>query len=405
MLKIQFIIRTSKAKANGESPIFAKIILGNKFISLSTGKSISKERWDVTDRLQRIVKNEKEKVLKQSLELFQLKIDKIYNELVRLGSEEVTLEMIKEKLAGKVKDESIYLLPLFDRHNSNFEMKVKSGERSSASLQKYNRSKDLIKTFLQQKYRLNDIDVTKIDGNFIYSLEAFLKYESSYKDKTGIKNNSVVKYFKNFKTVCNYCVKIDLIDKNPFNKYSGKLNIKEATFLTQTELDSIEKKRFGSERLDRVRDIFLFSCYTGYAPVDACNLTLDNLIKDNSGNLWIKTERQKTGIKSNVPLLGPTARIIAKYEGNSEKLLPKLSNQKMNAYLKEIADVCAIKKHLTWYVSRHTFATTVTLGNGMKLENVSSMMGHSNIKQTQHYAKVLDINVMEDMNKLKEKYK
>lgn len=405
MLKIQFIIKSSKTKSNGESPIFAKVILDQNFITLSTGKSISKERWEATDRLRKILKNEKEKVLKQSLDLFQLKIEKSYIDLLRLESEEITLTTIKDKLTGTVKDEAIYLMPLFDRHNNDFKMKVKSGERSAASLQKYNRSKDLIKSFLLQKYKVNDIDISKIDGSFIYSLEAFLKYESLYKDKVGIKNNSVVKYFKNFKTVCNYCLKIDLIDKNPFNKYSGKLNVKEATFLTQAELDKIEKKEFSTERLNRVKDIFLFSCYTGYAPVDACNLTLDNLVEDNSGNLWIMTERQKTGIKSNVPVLGPTLRIIKKYEGLSNKILPKLSNQKMNAYLKEIADVCKINKHLTWYVSRHTFATTVTLGNGIKLENVSSMMGHSNIKQTQHYAKVLDINVLNDMSKLASVYK
>lgn len=405
MLKIQFIIRASKTKSNGESPIFAKVILGNKFISISTGKSISKDRWETTDRLRKIIKIEKEKVLKQSLDLFQLKIEKIYNDLVRFETDEISLEQIKEELTGKKIDDTVYLLSLFDRHNDDFKKRVSIGERSAASLQKYNRSKDLIKAFLKKKYNLDDIDVKKVNGNFIYSLESYLKYDSSYKDKTGIKNNSVVKYFKNFKTVCNYCMKIDLIDKNPFNKYSGKLNVSEAIFLTQNELDKIEKKIIESERLNRVRDIFLFSCYTGYAPIDACNLTLENLIQDNLGNYWIKTERQKTGIKSNVPVLGPTLRIIKKYEGISEKLLPKLSNQKMNAYLKEIADVCGIHKHLTWYVSRHTFATTVTLGNGIKLENVSSMMGHSNIKQTQHYAKVLDANVLHDMNKLASVYK
>lgn len=405
MLKIQFILKSSKTKSNGESPIFAKVILGNKFISISTGKSISKDRWETTDRLRKIIKIEKEKVLKQSLDLFQLKIEKIYNDLVRFETDEISLEQIKEELTGTKIDDTVYLLSLFDRHNDDFKRRVSIGERSAASLQKYNRSKDLIKAFLKKKYNLDEIDVKKVNGNFIYSLESYLKYDSSYKDKTGIKNNSVVKYFKNFKTVCNYCMKIDLIDKNPFNKYSGKLNVSEAIFLTQNELDKIEKKIIESERLNRVRDIFLFSCYTGYAPVDACNLTIDNLIQDNLGNYWIMTERQKTGIKSNVPVLGPTLRIIKKYEGISEKLIPKLSNQKMNAYLKEIADVCGINKHLTWYVSRHTFATTVTLGNGIKLENVSSMMGHSNIKQTQHYAKVLDANVLHDMIKLASVYK
>jgi len=196
---------------------------------------------------------------------------------------------------------------------------------------------------------------------------------------------------------------MDLIDKNPFNVYNGKLKIKDATFLTVDELNSIEKKVFQVERLEKVKNMFLFSCYTGYAPIDACNLTTANLIQDNNGEFWIKTDRAKTGIRANVPVLPPTQRIINKYKDSEVGLIPKISNQKMNAYLKEIADLCGIEKKLTWYVARHTFATTVTLGNGIKIENVSSMMGHTNIKQTQHYAKVLDSSVMDDMSKLIQK--
>ncbi|MBR9847303.1 MAG: tyrosine-type recombinase/integrase, partial [Algicola sp.] len=199
-------------------------------------------------------------------------------------------------------------------------------------------------------------------------------------------------------------IKLELIDKNPFSKYDGKLKVKEAVYLTQDELNRIEKKSFRAERLERVKDIFLFSCYTGYAPVDAQRLTAENLIKNNDGELWIKANRAKTGTRANVPVLPTVKRIIEKYDGKQKGLIPKLSNQKMNAYLKEIADVCGINKYLTYYVSRHTFATTVTLGNGISLENVSAMMGHSSIKQTQHYAKVLDASVMEDMKKLFDKY-
>lgn len=153
-----------------------------------------------------------------------------------------------------------------------------------------------------------------------------------------------------------------------------------------------------------MRDIFLFSCYTGYAPVDALNLTSSNIFQDNNNELWILTNRTKTEIRANVPLLPPAIKIINKYKNKQIGLIPKISNQKMNAYLKEIADLCEINKNLTWYVSRHTFATTVTLANGVRIENVSSMLGHTNIKQTQHYAKVLDENVMTDMSKLKQKY-
>jgi site-specific recombinase XerD len=247
--------------------------------------------------------------------------------------------------------------------------------------------------------------MSKIDGGYIYNLESYLKFDSTHNDQQGIKNNTVVKYFKNLKTICNYAIKMDKIEKNPFNKYDGKIKVVEATFLTQEELTRIESKVFGSERLERVKDIFLFSCYTGYAPVDAAKLTTANIIQDSSKNLWIQANRQKTGTKANVPILPPVIRIINKYQYSLTTLLPKLSNQKMNAYLKEIADIVGISKNLTWYVARHTFATTVTLGNKISIENVSAMMGHSTIKQTQHYAKVLDNNVMDDMQKLIDKFK
>jgi hypothetical protein len=197
---------------------------------------------------------------------------------------------------------------------------------------------------------------------------------------------------------------MDLIERNPFKKYDGKLNVTEVTFLTEEELHRIESKTFAIERLEKVKDIFLFSCYTGYAPVDAQKLTQDNIVMDSNKELWIKTERQKTKTKANVPVLPQTLKIIQKYQYSEKGLIPKLSNQKMNAYLKEIADIIGLNKKLNWYSSRHTFATTVTLGNGIKIENVSAMLGHTTIKQTQHYAKILDSNVMDDMQKLKQKY-
>ena len=182
------------------------------------------------------------------------------------------------------------------------------------------------------------------------------------------------------------------------------MQVKDAIYLTKEELDKIEKKIFHIERLEKVKDIFLFSCYTGYAPIDAQSLTGKNMICNNAGDFWIVTDRIKTGIRANVPVLPTVRRIISKYKGLQLGLIPSMSNQKMNAYLKEVADLCGIDKNLTWYVARHTFATTVTLGNGVKLENVSAMMGHSNIKQTQHYAKVLDSSVNDDMKRLTELY-
>jgi site-specific recombinase XerD len=263
---------------------------------------------------------------------------------------------------------------------------------------------ELIKIFNNKTYSSNDVLIDKINSAYIYNLESYLKFESDYKGKTGIKNNSVVKYFKNLKTICNYAIRMELIDKNPFNIYNGKIKVDEAIFLTQEELESIENKTFKIDRLERVKDIFLFSCYTGYAPVDAIKLTRKNVIQDTEKILWIKANRQKTNTKANVPILPPVLKIINKYQFYGDNLLPKISNQKMNAYLKEIADIIGLEKKLTWYVARHTFATTVTLGNGIRIENVSAMLGHTTIKQTQHYAKILDQNVGLDMQKLHLKF-
>jgi site-specific recombinase XerD len=404
MLKIIFYIKSDKVNVAGQSPIYAKIKLNQETTTISTGKSISAERWKATNNLRNLLRQDREKVIKESLVLFMQRAERFYIEMDKEGGP-CDLETLKNKILGKTEEgKKILLLPLFDLHNQHFLKLVGAGERSKASYQKYLRSKELVRLFIKRKYGKEDIETKEISSSFIYNLESFLKFESSYKDKVGIKNNSVVKYFRNIKTVCNYAIKMDVLEKNPFAKYDGKVTTIEAVFLSQEELAIIQQKTFVVERLQKVKDIFLFSCYTGYAPVDACRLTSENIIADNNGNLWLKTLRQKTGIKANVPILPPVLAIINKYQFIEKGLLPKISNQKMNAYLKEIADILGINKNLTWYTARHTFATTVTLGNGIKIENVSAMLGHTNIKQTQHYAKVLDMNVGEDMQKLKDKY-
>jgi site-specific recombinase XerD len=359
----------------------------------------------MTNKLRNLLKLEKEKVIKQALDNFQLAVEKKFNELYKIDSE-VPLLLLKKELTGKAKTnrDTMTILEVMAKHNEYFKKKVEAGDRSPASLQKYERAKDLLKNFMEKQYRISDMDASDINSAFIHNLEEFLTYESTYRRRKGIKNNSVVKYIKVYKTACSHCFKLDLLEKNPFNVYQGKLSVKDAVFLTQDELKRIEDKKISFERLQRVRDIFLFSCYTGYAPVDAAKLTRENIFSANNGELWLMTTRTKTAIRANVPILPPAMRVIEKYKDSQDALIPKISNQKMNAYLKELADMCAIDKHLTWYVARHTFATTITLGNGVRIENVSAMMGHTNIKQTQHYAKVLDQNVMNDMHKVMERY-
>lgn len=404
MIKLNFYLKSDKVNHLKEYPIFLKLSYQGKSTTLSIGKWLTKERWKLTNKLKNPLRIVKEKNCKLAMERVAEKIENIYYDLIKTRDNLNILD-IKNKYTGKTeKMKEVDILSLFIIHNEQFKKKVIKEEKSKASLQKYERAKSLLGDFILKKYKRKGYSIKNIDNQFVFNLESFLKYDSTYKNKVGIGNNSVVKYFKTFKTVCNYAIKMGLINHNPFNCYDGKLIIKDAVFLSQEELTKINDKELHVERLKTVRDIFLFSVYTSYAPVDVASLTVENLVKDSSGCLWIKTNRAKTKIKSNVPVLPPVEKIINKYSGmNGIKLLPSISNQKMNAYLKEIADLCGINKKLTHYVARHTFATTVTLGNGVAMENVSSMMGHTRLSTTQHYAKVLDKNVKKDMDKLRSK--
>jgi integrase len=179
-------------------------------------------------------------------------------------------------------------------------------------------------------------------------------------------------------------------------------------YLNEDELQALATKKFNIDRLGQVRDIFLFSCYTGLAFIDAFQLTYSNVSKGVDGNQWIFSARQKTDTPTRIPLLPTALEILDKYKShpkciNSGKVLPVLSNQKMNSYLKEIADVCGITKTLTFHIARHTFATTVTLNNDVPIESVSKMLGHKSIKITQHYAKIIDRKVSADMQTLQKK--
>lgn len=406
MVKTIFYLKTDKQNNYGELPIYCKIKYRNTVTTMSSGKWITKKRWLSTNHLRNPLKIKKENTIKLYLDKIIRDVDAAYLHL-NDTLDFVTASDIKNSVTGKVKNiNEVLCSEVINLHNNNFEKKVLRGERTVASMQKYNRVKTLFENYIAKRLNKKEYLVKKIDNQLLYDFDSFLRYESGFKGKIGISNNAVVKYFQNLNTIFNYAQKRGVIEVNPFRHYEGKIVVRDAEFLTADELQAIENKNFNTERLNRVKDIFIFSCYTSYAPIDVENLTRDNLIKDSEGSLWLKTNRQKTTIKSNVPVLPPVKRIIDKYEGVEEgRLLPTISNQKINEYLKEIATLCGIKKNLTHYVARHTFGTTVTLGNGLSIENVSSMMGHTNLNTTRHYAKVLDKNVKKDMEKLHSKFR
>lgn len=258
-------------------------------------------------------------------------------------------------------------------------------------------------SILQSQYGMEDIDVKKIDYGFIADYAFWLKTVRK------CDHNSTAKYLSNFKKMVVICIKNGWLTKDPFTGSSLAKKEVDKIALSENELAALVFKRFDIPRLELVKDIFVFSCYTGIPYVDVQNLRKDNIIVGIDGNKWLSSKRQKTKNAFRVPLLEPAKNILDKYEHDlyyelKNTLLPVLTNQKMNAYLKEIADVCGITKNLTFHIARHTFATTVTLSNGVPLETVSKMLGHRNLATTQGYAKILDHKVHMDMEKVRLKY-
>jgi len=249
----------------------------------------------------------------------------------------------------------------------------------------------------------SDLDIRKIDHEFITSYEFYLK------SVCNCCQNTTSKYIKNFGKIIRICLANGWLQKNPFINYKSKMVEVERAFLSMEEIETMLNKVFVSDRLNQVKDIFLFSCFTGLAYADVKKLSRKNIAIGVDGDRWIYINRTKTDTRSNIPILPIASYLLKKYEDhpqvvNQDKLLPILSNQKMNSYLKEIADACEINKELTFHIARHTFATTVTLSNGVPIESVSKMLGHKNLKTTQHYAKILDLKVSNDMQILKEKF-
>ncbi len=410
-LKVCFFIKGDKKNKDGETAIYGKIYLGSVYSTFSTSKYITPERWIKTNNLRNALRINNEINLQTYLNSLKESIEKKYNELIKIEENKnlITPLYLKNFCFNTKTEKKITLLEILEKHNKYFRKQVNKGDRAKGSLEKYERMSDVISDYLKSKLKVKDIEFDKITRKFVYDLDEYLRFDRIHGNNSGLANNTTVKYIRNISTMINHSVKRGLINNNPFLVFDGKLEDLETTFLTLEELRRIEKKVLPNNRLDVVRDIFLFSCYSSYAPIDIKNLRRGNCILDEDCDSWVKTRRQKTGIRSNVLAIPPLKRIIEKYQNNPEcindnRLIPDRSNTNVNAYLKEIADLCNIDKNLTWYVGRHTFATTVALANEIPMEIISQIMGHKRITQTQHYAKLSDKNVKQAMLKLKEKF-
>ena len=275
-------------------------------------------------------------------------------------------------------------------------------EFAPATLTRYKTVYTHLSSYIKWKYEKNDFEIKDLNYEFVSQFVFWLKTER----KCG--HNAAIKYLGNFKKIVLECMKRGLLANDPFLGFKSKRNEVIPVALTKEELIRITNKKFDIERLSHVRDIFLFSCYTGLAYIDAYKLRNTDIVIGIDGGMWITTTRQKTNSSTRLPLLPNAIAILAKYQDHPKcvskgTVLPVLTNQKTNSYLKEIADLCGIRRKLTFHIARHTFATTVTLTNGVPIETVSKMLGHKSLKQTQHYAKIVDLKISEDMNTLRKK--
>lgn len=274
---------------------------------------------------------------------------------------------------------------------------------SISTVEKFDTSLNALKAYIKHTYKKDDILLREVDRIFIQDLEFYLKTERN------MQHNSALKHLKSLKKVIRIALANEWIKKDPFVGIQFKHDQVSVEFLSQEELDTLIRKEFIIKRLEVVRDIFVFCVFTGLAFVDVKHLRPEHLLKDSNDALWIRKPREKTGNMCNVPVLSPAKVIIDRYKDHplclkNGVLLPVLTNQKMNSYLKEIADICGITKRLTTHVARHTAATVVFLANNVSLENVSKILGHSSTKMTQHYAKVLDSSILRDMQQVEAKF-
>jgi site-specific recombinase XerD len=394
-----FYIKKSKADSLGNANIYLRITVDGKRAESSIRRKIHPTRWS---RETGLAKGSSKEIQELNRYISSIK-NKIYHYQQRFIEKGLTITAEKLRDAFLEKDtNSKMVLEVFKKHNEDVKSLI-GIDFAPNTLIRYQTTLNHITNFISKEYRVEDIPLKQIDNVFINRLEYYFKTTEK------CSHNTTFKYISNLKKVVRIAYNNGWIEKDPFINYKTKYKIVDREFLLEQEIQAMVEKDFRIERLNQVKDIFIFCCYTGLAYIDVKKLTNDNIVLGIDGDYWIKTKRTKTNSQTNIPLLPSAYEILLKYQNHpdiidQEKVLPVSSNQKMNSYLKEIADLCGIQKNLTFHLARHTFATTVTLNNGVSIESVSKMLGHKSMRTTQHYAKILDRKVSHDMKILRDKF-
>jgi site-specific recombinase XerD len=397
--KVLFYLKKGRNRNPNSLPIYVRVTTNGE-----RGEWTCQRNWDPAKWNQQTGRangnKDDARSLNQYLDAIQANIFEIQKEYA-LRNEPVTAKQVRAKVLHQTEEKQHTLIEVYQYHNDQFE-KLVGAEFSYGTYKKFKSALKSLKEFLEWKFKKKDVYLTEVNHKFITDYEFYLKTIQN------LQHNSAMVNIKKLKKIVRLCVANDWLDKDPFRSY--KITTKEThrNFLLKDELATLRNKDIAVRRLDQVRDIFLFSCYTGLSYTDIMLLTQKDISIGIDGEQWIFTTRIKTDTASRIPLLPIPKEILGKYSQepeiiHSDRLLPKLTNQRLNSYLKEISDLCGFNKELTFHCARHTFATTVTLTNGVPIETVSKMLGHKSLRTTQIYAKILDNKVSDDMQVLKQK--
>ncbi|MFW6352071.1 MAG: site-specific integrase [Bacteroidota bacterium] len=395
---VGFIIRTGRV-SKGRAPIFARISIDGKRTEFSVKRRIPPELWNQEAGKVRPKSNEARDI-NPYLDKVRKRLLECYSEAL-LSGKVITGQYIKNLFFG-IEQEAVKTTDdLIEYHNTTCRDKL-----TPRTFAHYKTTQKYFREFLKKKKKTPAIPVISIDYKLLVDFEIFLRKKQGLNGADSLDTNTTMKHFCRIRKMLNLAERLEWIQTNPFKNYKIAYEKKDRGFLSAEQLQVLEERTFSIPRVQLVKDLFVFSCYTGIAYVDLQDLTHDNLIKGIDGEAWLSFQRHKTKSSVKLPLLDKARTIIEKYKDHPALhgkpwLFPRISNQKMNAYLKEIADLCGIKERLTFHMARHTFATTVTLSNGVPIETVSKILGHSDIKTTQIYAKVIENKVADDMSSLK----
>lgn len=393
-----FLARKSRAQRSTDSSIYMRITMDGKRATMAISRKIDPSKWN--QQKGRAIGNLPECAeINSHIDKLTYNVRKIHQELMD-RKEFVTANKIMNILNG-TGENARFALVVFKEHNEEADNLIGTS-MSKSTAKRYWTCYGHVSQFIKEVYKEDDYRLQDIDFSFIKKFELYLKTVRN------CNHNSTLKYINNFKKIIRLALANKWMTKDPFYNYKVKFEEVERDFLTEEEIDLLWEKELHFERLILVRDMFIFSCYTGLAYSDVEKLSKEDVSIGIDGSKWIRIYRTKTNTRSSIPLLPIAAEIIERYSDHpsvkdSSKLIPVLSNQKSNLFLKEIAISCGITKTLTTHLARHTFATTVTLTNGVPLESVSKMLGHKSLRTTQHYAKIVDSKISDDMNLLKEK--